>query len=297
MKNNKKIRYSMMNFMVRYGNWVPDNIYLKLYSRLRTGKSVNLKKPKSFNDKINWIKLYDRKPIMTICADKLKVREFVKEKIGEDVLVPLLWYGDNPQEIPFEKFPNSFVLKTNNASGTNIIVNDKGSMDKAKVVEQLSTWLSQDFYHPKREWVYKDIPPKIICESFLEQDDDKELRDYRFFCFNGVPKFISVDFSITDKSKTRRNLYDLEWNLMDAEISYPRELNMKLKKPEKLEEMIELSKKLAEGFPHVRIDFYYINKKILFGEMTFYHQSGLGEFRPQEFGDTLGGWLHLPNNS
>lgn len=283
-----------MNIMAKYGFWIPDTLYLTMYSKLRTGKALNIKQPESFNEKINWIKLYNRDPLMTICADKLKVREFIKNKLGEDKLVPLLWYGKKPEDIPFNELPTAFALKTNNASGTNVIVKDKEKINQNEIINQLNSWLSQDFYTPKREWVYKDIPPRIICEEFLEQDGGDELRDYRFFCFNGKPRFISVDFSITDKSKTRRNLYDLDWNLMDAEITYPKELNIKVEKPEKLEEMIRYSEILAKGFPHVRIDFYYINKKILFGEMTFYHQSGFGEVRPESFGYKIGDWLELP---
>lgn len=292
----KKLTDTISALLMKYGKGIPDSIYLKIYSKLRTGKKLNLKEPKSFNDKVNWIKLYERNPLMTICADKLKVRDYIREKLGEEFLIPFLWYGDNPEEIPFAKLPKSFVLKTNNASGTNIIVKNKDNINKHEVTNQLNYWLSQDNYTPKREWVYKDIPPKIVCEKFIEQEEGEELRDYRFFCFNGKPKFISVDFNINDKSKTRRNLYDLNWELMDAEITYPKELNFKVEKPEKLQEMIKYSEKLSEGFSHVRIDFYYINKEIKFGEMTFYHQSGFGEIKPQEFAYEMGDWLELPIN-
>ena len=134
--------------------------------------------------------------------------------------------------------------------------------------------------------------PRIICERYLQQDDGDELRDYRFFCFNGEPKFITVDFSITDKTKTRRNLYALDWLLMNEEISYPKELVIKVKKPEQLHEMIELSKELSGGFPHARIDFYYISKKIIFGEITFFHQSGMGKIKPLRFEEVMGCLLY-----
>lgn len=293
----KKIIGILMSLLIKYGKRFPDEAYLKIYSKLRTGKNLNFKKPISFNEKINWIKLYERNPNMTICADKLKVRDFIKEKLGEEFLIPFLWYGRNPVDIPFEELPKSFVLKTNNASGTNIIVRNKDDINQNEIINQLNDWLSQDNYTPKREWVYKDIPPRIICEKFIEQENKEELRDYRFFCFNGEPKFISVDFNINDKSKTRRNLYDLNWELMDAEITYPKELNFKVEKPEKLQEMIKYSKKLSEGFSHVRVDFYYINKEIKFGEMTFYHQSGFGDIRPKEFAYKMGDWLELPENN
>ncbi len=155
-------------------------------------------------------------------------------------------------------------------------------------------WLCKNYYWQSREFVYKDIKPRILCEKFLIQNGEDELRDYRFFCFNGEPKFIAVDFSITDKKKTRRNLYDLKWNLMDAEISYPKETNIKVKKPEKLDEMIELSKRLSSGFPHARVDFYYIENEIIFGEITFFHQSGMGIISPENFEINMGNWLELP---
>lgn len=294
-KIKKKFSNLIIKIMGNYGSWVPDNMYLKLYSRVRTGKSLNLKAPKRYNEKINWMKLYYREPLMTKCADKYKVREHIKEKIGEEILVPLLWHGDDPREIPFDKLPKSFALKTNNASGTNIIVENKDNINKEEVIQQLDSWLKRDNYTPTREWVYKEIPPKIICEGFLEQEEGKELRDYRFFCFNGEPKFICIDFNINDKSKARRNLYSLDWELMEEEITYPKELNVEVEKPEKLKKMIEISKLLAEDFPHVRIDFYYINEKILFGEMTFYHQSGMGKFRPEKFDYKVGNWLTLPS--
>ena len=295
MKNIKKfLKYKILYGMVKYGKGMSDENYLKVYYKIRTGKRLDLKKPKSFNEKINWIKLNERDKVMNICADKFLARKFVGDRIGEEYLVPLLWAGEKTEDIPFEKFPNAYVLKTNNSSGTNILVKDKSTINKDLIRNKLNQWLKENYYYPKREWVYKDIKPMIICEEFLVQENDEELKDYRFFCFNGEPKFISVDFNINDKSSARRNLYDLNWNLLDAEISYPKELSLKVEKPEKLEKMIELSKILSKNFPHVRIDFYYVNKHIFFGEMTFYHQSGMGEIRPVEFDNTMGDWLKLP---
>lgn len=288
-----KLNRAMMSMMIRYGKWIPDYYYLKFFSYLRTGKTLNLKNPTTFNEKINWLKIYDRRPIMTELADKYAVRAYVKEKLGEEYLIPLLWSGKDPERIPFDELPNSFVIKTNHASGTNIIVKNKEDINKEDAINQLKKWLSINYYYPKREWAYKDIDRKIVIEEFLVQDDEKELRDYRFFCFNGKPKFVAVDFNITDKTKTRRNLYDLNWNTLDSEIEYPKELKLKIEKPEKFEEMIKLSEILAEGFAHSRIDFYYIDKKILLGEITFYHQSGMGNIRPDSFDKLMGSWIKV----
>ena len=166
----------------------------------------------------------------------------------------------------------------------------KSKMNWKYEFQKMRRWLRTNYYWQSREWVYKNIKPRIICEKFLKQDDGDELRDYRFFCFNGEPKFIAVDFSITDKTRTRRNLYDLDWKLMCEEISYPKELEIVLKKPEQLGEMIELSRIISSNFPHARIDFYYVNKKIIFGEITFFHQSGVGRIKPSEFENVMGEW-------
>ena len=171
-------------------------------------------------------------------------------------------------------------------------------MTKANLIlknqkKKFAKFLKRNYYYPTREWPYKNIKPLIICEELLTQENNDELMDYRVFCFNGEPKFITVDFNITDKKKTRRNLYDLGWNLLDYEISYPKETKIKLEKPQNLKLIIDLSKKLSASFPHSRIDFYCIGNKLYFGEITFYHQSGMGVFTPPEFGDLIGDLINL----
>ncbi|MDA2736500.1 ATP-grasp fold amidoligase family protein [Bacillus cereus group sp. Bc015] len=259
------------------------------------GREVELDNPVKFNDKLQWLKLnwFDSDAIK--CADKFGVREFVKEKIGEKYLNDIYGVYESVDEINIDILPNSFVLKGTHGSGFNIVCRDKSKMDWDKEFKKMRRWLKTNYYLRNLEWVYKGIKPRIICERFIEQEGGAELRDYRFFCFNGEPKFISIDFSINDKKKTRRNLYDLEWNLMDQEISYPRELSIKVNKPNKLDEMLELSKKLSASFPHARVDFYYIEEEIIFGEITFFHQSGMGEIRPLKFEEEMGKWLKLPN--
>ncbi|MFE4425938.1 ATP-grasp fold amidoligase family protein [Peribacillus butanolivorans] len=263
--------------------------------RGRLGREVDLENPNKYNDKLQWLKLNWFDPLATICADKYEVREFVKEMVGEEYLNELYGVYESVDEINIDILPNSFVLKGTHGSGFNIVCKDKTKMDWNKEFKKMRRWLKTNYYLQNREWVYKDIKPRIICEKFIKQDDGAELRDYRIFCFNGIPKFITVDFSITNKKKTRRNLYDIEWNLMNNEISYPKELTIKVNKPDNLDEMISLSKKLSSSFPHARVDFYYIKGKIIFGEITFFHQSGMGEIRPLEFEDEMGSWLQLPN--
>lgn len=274
--------------------FITDENLIKKRFRIRTGREVELENPVKYNDKLQWLKLNWDDPLATKCADKFEVREIVKEKIGLEYLNRLIAVYDSTDEIDIAILPNKFVLKGTHGSGFNIICRDKFKIDWEDKRKEMNRWFKKNYYWQNRENVYKDIKPRIICEEFISQDDGEELRDYRFFCFNGEPKFISVDFSITDKKKTRRNLYDLNWNLMNAEITYPKELNIKVNKPEKIKEMIELSRKLSSGFPHARIDFYYINKKIIFGEITFFHQSGMGIVSPEEFEIEMGNWLELP---
>lgn len=279
-----------------YKYLISDKNLVKKKFKVRLGREVELENPIKFNDKLQWLKLNWYDPLATICADKFKVREIVTEKIGEEYLNELYGVFESVEEIDINKLPNSFVLKGTHGSGFNIICKDKSRMNWDEEFKKMRRWFKFNYFWQNREWVYKDIKPRIICEKFIAQEEESELRDYRFFCFNGEPKFITVDFSITDKEKTRRNLYDLEWNLMEQEISYPKELTMKVEKPNKLNEMISLSKKLSSSFPHARVDFYYIKEKIIFGEITFFHQSGMGKVKPIEFEEEMGNWLQLPNH-
>src|SRR5690554_6993896 len=294
LKNNEAIIRTYDVVRKLYYHLIPDEKLIKRRFKKRLGREVELVNPIKFNDKLQWLKLHWYDPIATKCADKYEVREIIKEKIGEQYLNGLLGVYESVDEIDLDKLPDKFVLKGTHGSGFIIICKDKSEIDWEDKFRVMRRWLRINYYWQNRETVYKDIKPRIVCEEFLMQDDNDELRDYRFFCFNGEPKFITVDFSITDKTKTRRNLYDLQWNLMESEISYPKEKKIKVNKPEKLEEMIKLSKKLSSDFPHARVDFYYISNKVIFGEITFFHQSGMGKISPEEFEIEMGNWLKLP---
>lgn len=276
------------------GKFISDEKLIRKTFKRDLNREVNLQDPIKYNDKLQWLKLNWKDDFATMCADKYEVREYIKQNIGEKYLNPLIGVYDSVEEINIDDLPKKFVLKGTHGSGFNIICTDKDKMNWNKEFKKMRRWLRKNYYVQNREPVYKDIKPRIICEEFLVQDDYEELRDYRFFCFNGEPKFITVDFSITDKKKTRRNLYSLEWEMMEAKISYDHEKDIKLDKPAFLSEMIDLSKKLSAGFPHARIDFYYINNKIIFGEITFFHQSGKGKIAPEEFEIQMGEWLKLP---
>jgi hypothetical protein len=284
--------HGMHQFYYKY--CTSDEALIKNSFRKKMGRNVELETPIKFNDKLQWLKLNWYNPVATKCADKYEVRDYVKEKIGTEYLNELIGVYESLDEIDIDKLPEKFVLKGTHGSGFNVICSDKISINWEEEFKKMKRWLRKNYYWQNREPVYKNIKPRIICENFLIQNDGDELRDYRFFCFNGEPKFIAVDFSITDKKNTRRNLYDLQWKLMDAEISYPKETHIEVDKPEKFAEMIDLSKKLSSEFPHVRVDFYYIDNRIIFGEITFFHQSGMGIISPDEFEITMGNWLELP---
>lgn len=295
LRNNDllvKIYDLLKSFYYKY--CISDKKFLTNRFKKRLGRQVNLDNPIRYNDKLQWLKInwYDFQA--TKCADKYEVREFVIEKIGEKYLNDMYGVYDSVDEIDIDTLPKSFVLKGTHGSGFNIVCKDKNQMNWDKELKKMRRWLTTNYYLQNKEWVYKELKPRIICERFIEQGSEEELRDYRIFCFNGEPKFIAVDFSITNKNKTRRNLYDLDWGIMDSEISYPRELDIVVSKPEKLDEMLDLSRKLSSTFPHARVDFYYIKNKIIFGEITFFHQSGMGKVRPLSFEDTMGDWLKLP---
>lgn len=224
------------------------------------------------NEKIQWLKLYDDDPRKTRLADKYLVREYVKEKIGEEYLIPLLGVWDSFDEIDFGKLPDRFVLKTNHGSGSNLIVKDKSKMDKEKAKEFFDKWMNTDFaYQNGFELHYHGIPRKIIAEKFLESQDE-DLTDFKFMCFDGHISFIWVDTGRFHEHK--RNLYDRDYHLLPVKIAYKNDLNRYIEKPENFDIMIRLAEKLASGFPLVRVDFYNIRGKIFFSEMTFTSTSG-----------------------
>lgn len=278
-----------------YKNLISSERLLRRQFKKRLGRELNLQNPVYFNDKLQWLKLHWYDPTAIKCADKYAVRGFIADTIGSEYLNDLLAVYESVDEIDLEELPKSFVLKGTHGSGFNIICKDKNQMDWKNEFKKMRRWLRTNYYWSNREWVYKDIKPRIICERFIEQGEGRELRDYRFFCFNGIPKFVSVDLSINNKEKTRRNLYDLDWNLMDGEISYPKELSLDIKKPSNLNTMIDLSKKVSARFPHARVDFYNIAEEIIFGEITFFHQSGWGKITPSEFEKEIGDYLRLPD--
>lgn len=284
------LREKLKEFIFSY--ILSDKTIIKMQFKRRLGRKVELENPIKYNDKLQWLKLYWRDPLAKICADKYEVRQYVREKIGSKYLNKLYGVYESLEEIDLDKLPNKFVLKCTHGSGFNIICNDKSKINWNKEFNKLKKWLRNKYYLSKVEWVYKDIKPRIVCEKYLDDGTGKPPKDYKIFCFNGEPKLIEVDIDRFGEHK--RNYYDPDWNFINVEIRVPSDRKIKIKKPEKLNEMLELSRKLSKDFPHVRVDFYEVNGEIIFGELTFFHVSGMGKFNPPEFEVEMGNWLDLP---
>lgn len=270
---------------------LPDNIVIRIQYYRKYKKIFKINSCKTFNEKINYIKLSNWLEDKADYVDKYRVRSFIESKIGSQYLPVLYAIYHNANEFDFEKLPSSFVLKLNNGSGCNLVVKDKSSLDEKEVKILLDKWLKSDFYKNTREKQYKNVKQLIICEEYLE-DDSGELRDYKFFCFNGEVKFIQVD---TGRSSTHiQTFYDKDWNKLDFTYVGGK-TDIIESRPTKLEEMIELSEKLSKQFPFVRVDFYYTNNKIYFGELTFTPNNGMQLFSPVEKELEFGNWINLNN--
>lgn len=285
---NKKERFHYLNKAGFYAH-MSDKAFLEKRWKVEKGYTLDWNNLKTYNEKIQWQKLYDHRPEYTIMADKYRVREYVKKIIGEEFLIPLIGVWDTPDEIDFAGLPNQFVLKCNHNSGTGMcICKDKKSLNIDTVKAELKKGLKEDYYIYGREWSYKNIKRKIICEQYMEDESGKELKDYKIFCFNGEPKLIQVDFDRFILHK--RNLYSLDWEYINGEIEFPTDPNHIINKPITLDLMLGIAKKLSEGFPHVRVDLYSIYDKVYFGELTLYHGSGYERFSPDDFENEFSSW-------
>ncbi|MFW6015996.1 MAG: ATP-grasp fold amidoligase family protein [bacterium] len=272
---------------------VSDKIYLKIIYRLKTRKKLNLNNPETFNEKLQWLKLYDRNPEYTKLVDKYEVRKYIANTIGEKYLIPLIGVWDKFEDIDFSTLPNQFVLKCTHDSGGIVICKDKSTFDIDAARQKINKSLKRNYYYHGREWPYKNVKPRIICEKYMVDESGIELKDYKFFCFSGKPKIIQVDFNRYRGHK--RNLYDKDWNYIPMSIKYPTNSDVKIKKPNKLKDMLMFATLLSKNCPHVRVDFYSMNDSIFFGELTLYPGSGCEEFTPESYDYILGSWLELPS--
>ncbi len=273
--------------------WMSDKRNIMIKYKIRTGRKLNLDNPTRFNEKLQWLKLYDRNPIYRQLVDKYSVREYISQELGEEFLVPLLGVWDNAKQIDFDKLPDQFVLKCNHDSGSVIICRDKDFFDSKKAVKSLNKKLKKTGFWYGREWPYKNLKPRIIAEQYMECDNGEELIDYKFFCFSGEPKFVYVSQGLSDHSTAHLSYVWLNWEQAPfCRTDFP-QFDKLPEKPKTFEKMIEYSKLLAKNYPFARVDFYEINGQMYFGEITFYPGSGFTVFDPEEWDEKLGEWIDL----
>lgn len=284
----------IVGWLIRKGcfNWLPDQAFLKLEHRVFLGDKLDLKNPQTFNEKLQWLKLYNKDIKYSMMVDKYLVRQYVADVIGDQYLIPLIGAYDNANQIDFSSLPNKFVLKANHGSGWNVVCLDKEKLNWGEEKAKLNRWLKSSYFKKDREYPYKNIIPKIVCEEFIKTDGDAQPNDYKIFCFDGEPKFF---FIASDRGvDTKFDFFDMDWKRYPVRQFYPNS-NYEFVRPQKWDEMVECAKKLSNGFPHVRVDFYVDSKNnIYFGELTFCHFGGVTKFEPEEFDDYFGGFINLP---
>ena len=269
-----------------------DEEFLCRKFKENTGEELDLENPVTFNMKSQWLKLYDRNPLYTKLVDKYAVRKYVEKKLGGGVLNDLYGVYHNTSEIKLDELPGSFVLKCTHDSGGVVICKDKASFNKKEAYNKLESSLKRNYFWVGREWPYKNVRPRIIAEKYMEDSSGEGLRDYKVFCFSGTPKVIQVDYDRF--TNHQRNLYDPEWNYLPYTTLYQTDSDHVIEKPVCLEEMLDYSTQLSKGIPFVRVDWYVVDDKPIFGEMTFFHGGGMEPFYPKEWDYTLGSWLKLP---
>ena len=270
-----------------------DKKYIELRYFSLFLKELNLDNPKSFNEKLQWLKLYDRNSEYTKMVDKYEVKKYVSNIIGEEYIIPTLGIYNSFEEINFDKLPNQFVLKCTHDSGGIVICKDKNNLDVKQAKNKINKSLKKNYYYSGREWPYKNVKPRIIVEKYMEESDKKELKDYKLFCFNGIPQIVLVCSERYSSENMCETWFDMNWNLIDVVESGHR-IDTTISKPKKFKEMIALSKKLSKGIPFIRVDWYEIKGKLYFGELTFYPASGFEKFEPEEWNYKMGEMLELP---
>lgn len=269
----------------------PELMIKEMYREI-TQQELNLDDPQTFNEKLQWLKLYWYDEKATICTDKYLVRDYVKEKGLENILNELIGVYDNVDKINLDLLPDKFVLKPTHDSGHTIVCKSKDGFNLSKTKRKLKRWLKINYTFMSGEWPYRNVSPQIICEKYISDNSTDSLTDYKFFCINGEPRIIEVD--IDRFTAHKQNFYDINWNRLNVSRMYPTAPEVVVKKPDALGDMIEIAKKLSEGFPFVRVDLYYVNFKVIFGELTFFPSGGFSQFQPYDVELKLGQQLELP---
>ena len=270
-----------------------DKIFIKIKFRYIFGYNLDLNNPKSFNEKLQWLKLYDRKQNYTKMCDKCEVRNYIKGIIGEEYFVPIIGVYNSFDEIDLEGLPDQFVLKPNHTSGDVYICKSKQDINKLQLKAQVNEWLHRNYYLLHREWQYKNIKRKIICEKYIKDESEAGLKDYKFMCFNGKAKLCYVCFNRFAATGLNVSVYNLDWTHMPyGVLKY--DTDAILPKPQNFEKMILLAEKLSKDIPFLRVDFYEAGNQLYFGELTFYPGAGFERFTSESIDYLLGSWINLP---
>lgn len=282
--------------LIRYGKFIPDSLYLRMLYWSHTKKKLNIKNPLMFTEKIQWLKLFDRKKEYTDYVDKFEVKKVISALIGEKYIIPTLGVWNSFDDIDFDRLPNAFVLKTTNGGGNTgvVICKNKESFDLNEAKRRLDLSLNHDIYVRNREWPYKNVKKRIMAERYVESADGSDLVDYKIFCFQGEPKFIQV---IKDRNTNETiDFYDTKWNHQEFYGLNPKVSQSKdpILSPDGLNEMLSIARTLSKGIPFVRVDLYNNSNKILFGELTLYPNSGFGKFTPEIWDEKMGKYLEVP---
>ncbi len=298
IKNPKKAVKYIKSILLdsKLGSFLSDETYLKAIYKLEFHRPLNLKKPTTYNEKLQWLKLYDRKPEYTQMVDKCDAKKYVADRIGEEYVIPTYGVWQNVDEIDFDALPESFVLKCTHDCGGMVICKDKSKLDINAAKKKLKKALKRNYYRHGREWPYKNVKPRIIAEKYMEDSRTAELRDYKFFCFGGKTKLLFVATERQSKTEeTKFDFFDMDYNHLPFTNGHPNAAVLP-EKPQNFELMRELAEKLSAGIPQLRVDFYEVDGKVYFGELTFFHWSGMMPFNPEEWDYTLGSWINLPDN-
>lgn len=272
-------------------NWLPDKYHLYLLYWARLGKWLNLKNPQTFNEKLQWLKLYNRKPEYTGMVDKYEAKRYIKSMVGDEYVIPLLGVWEKFEDIDFDTLPEQFVLKCSHDSGCFVICREKSKLDIGAVREKINKSLKRNYYFHGREWPYKNVKPRIIAEEFVEDTANDALTDYKFYCFSGIPRIMYIS---KDHGKDpRTDFFDMEFNHLPIIIQ---DLNAEVtpSKPEQFQRMKQFAAILSKDIPFLRVDFYEINGKLYVGELTFFDGSGFELIEPPEWNDIMGSWIQLP---
>ncbi len=283
---NQKLRFMILSLL----NFIPDKMMIKLQYYIKTGRKLDLNNPKRYSEKIQWYKLYYRNPIMHKCVDKLKVRDFIKEKGLSNILNELYGVYNKAEDIKFDDLPQKFVIKTTlGGGGLNVFIcNDKKKLDYQTTIQILNTWLKNN---PKksygREWAYEGGTNKLIIEKLID-NDGKELIDYKFFCFNGKISYVYVITERDMGKSAKLGIYDASFKKIDAYRQDEKRQDYQVKKPKNYDKMCDYAQKISKDFPHARVDFYNVNGNIIFGEITFYDGSGYMKYDPDSFDFEMG---------